>query len=135
MSLRGFIIGILLLAAVFAAGYVPLKLELNRTQEKLQSMELDLKLANLHRELGAASHEAQRNNFAVAADHAAKFFSGCREIEASIPETQPRTKIAISSYAGSRDLIMGDLAMADPATKERLAGLYLAMQGVLERRE
>lgn len=126
---------LLLLLIAFAAGYAPLKLELNRTRETLEKTQLDLKLADAHRELGMASHEAQQNNFAVAAEHASRFFAACREVESSIPATQPRTRTAISSYAGARDRLMGDLALADPTTKERLAGLYLAMNGVLERRE
>jgi hypothetical protein len=125
-----------LLLFAFGLGYVPRELERRRAVETLQTNELDLRLANLHRLLGVASHEAQRNNFASAADAARAFFDGCRTVLNEYPlEDQPRTRNALQAYATSSDTILGQLANADPAVKEQLASLYLTMNGVLERKQ
>lgn len=103
---------------------------------RLETTELDLRLATLHRHVGVASHEAQRNNFAAAAASARTFFDGCRSLldEYEMTET-PRTRLALSAYASSADMVLGQLATGDPAVKERLASLYLTMNGLLERRQ
>lgn len=135
-SLRTFAWTALLLAFAFGIGFVPKELERRRIAATLETKELDLRLANLHRQLGVASHEAQRNNFASAATAARAFFDGCRAVvhESSF-ENQPRTKLALQAYASSSDTILGELANADPVVKERLASLYLTMDGVLQRRQ
>jgi hypothetical protein len=125
-----------LLLFAFGLGYVPKELERRRAVETLQTNELDLRLANLHRLLGVASHEAQRNNFANAADAARAFFDGCRTVLNEYPlEDQPRTRNALQAYAATSDTVLGQLANADPTVKEQLASLYLTMNGVLERRQ
>ena len=127
---------VLLLAFAFGLGYGPKELERRRLAATLERTELDLRLANLHRQLGVASHEAQRNNFATASTAARAFFDGCRSVvhEGDFTE-QPRTKLALQAYASTSDTVLGELANADPAVKERLASLYLTMDGVLQRRQ
>jgi hypothetical protein len=122
-------------ALAFAGGYVPKELELRDLRATMKTTDLDLRLANLHRQLGVASEEAQRNNFASAATAARAFFAGCRTIaqDEAFAE-QPRTRTAISAYAGYEDDIILRLTNADPSVKEKLGALYLAMQGVLDRR-
>jgi hypothetical protein len=130
---RNFFLIVILLAIAFGAGYVPQWIELRRMRAEQERLELDLRLINLHRRLGLASHEAQRNNFASAAEHARLFFDEC---VATVPHiaAEPRTSVALAAYASQRDEIMALLAAADPASRERLAGLYFAMDGVLARR-
>lgn len=120
----------------FVAGYVPKELDLRRTRAQLDTTALDLRLSDLHRRLGVASHEAQRNNFGVAMNEARAFFDGCRKLthEADF-SAQPRTKLALAAYGSQGDLILGQLANADPAAKEQLASLYLTMNGVIARRQ
>ena len=128
------VLGLLILA--FALGFVPPTLEKRRLEATLHATQLDLRLANLHRRLGVASEEAQRNNFASAAAAARDFFDGCREL--AITErfpNQPRTRGAITAYGSYSESIQTQLTLADPQVKERLASLYLAMDGVLTRRE
>lgn len=130
-----FLLIVFLLAVAFGAGYVPQWLELRRLRESYKTASLDLRLATLHRELGVASHEAQRNNFASASEAASRFFTGCAEL--TNRETfadEERTRVALTSYVSQRDEVMPLLAAGDPAARERLAGLYLAMNGVLMRR-
>ena len=135
-SFRLFLLVIVLLVAAFLGGYVPQALELRRATATLQRTELDLRLADLHRRLGVASHEALRNNYANASAAARQFFEGCAALaQTGLLAKEPRTQIAITSYASQRDEIMTALAIADPQMKERLASMYLVMDGVLQRRE
>ena len=125
-----------LLLFAYGLGYAPKELERRRLAETLHNEELDLRLANLHRQIGVASHEAQRNNFANAAVAARAFFDGCRSVLNEYPlEDRPRTRLALQAYATTSDTVLGQLANADPTVKEQLASLYLTMNGVLERRQ
>lgn len=134
--LRTFGLTLLLLAAAFGAGFLPEHLAKRRLSEQLEKLTFDHELSELHRRLGVASGEAMRNNYASAATAAQEFFNGCTNVlQSHTFEDQPRTKNAITSYAASRDEVMAQLATGDPASRERLAGMFLAMDGVLARRE
>lgn len=136
LSFRALVWIVLLLLLAFGLGYVPKELERRRLAETLNTTELDLRLATLHRQIGVASQEAQRNNFASAASAARAFFDGCRTVVHEYPlEDRPRTRLALQAYASTSDTILGQLANADPTVKEQLASLYLTMNGVLERRQ
>lgn len=136
LSLRTLLWIVLLLALAFGLGYVPKELERRRLAETLETTQLDLRLANLQRQLGLASHEAQRNNYAQAATAARLFFDGCRAVSSEYKlENEPRTHLALNAWASQSDLILGDLANGDPAVKEKLASLFLTVNGVLERRQ
>ena len=126
----------LFLVIAFLAGFVPKELDNRKLRRELETTTLDLRLANLHRQLGLASHEAQRNNYANAAAAARQFFDGCRAVATEHEfEGQPRTHLALKAYAQSADTILAELTLGDPAAKERLASLYLTMEGVLQRRQ
>lgn len=126
----------LLMLVAFGAGFIPNELANRKLTKTVQTATLDLRLANLHRQLGVASHEAQRNNFAVATDAARVFFDGCRTLTQEYAfEDQPRTKLALTAYGSQGDVILGELANGDPLVKEKLASLYLTMNGVLSRRQ
>lgn len=115
---------------------MPKHFEQRRVNAALQTAELDLRLSDLHRRLGVASHEAQRDNFPAAGIAAMEFFEGARAVVETHPFTnEPRTRTALAAYAGYGDEILRQIAMNDPAVKERLASLYLAMDGVLQRRD
>lgn len=127
---------LILLVIAFAAGFVPQKLRADRLEETLRATELDLALADLHRDLGVAALEAQRSNFASAANAAGAFFEGCARIAQSQSfKDEPRTGVALGGYAAQRDSVMVQLASADPTVVHRLASLYFTMEGVLERRK
>ena len=126
---------LLLLAAAFGAGFIPEWLEARRLRETLTTTSRDLRLTTLHRELGGASHEAQRNNFASAADAASRFFDDCAKLANTEPfAEEDRTRVALLGYAAQRDQVMALLSAGDPAARERLASMYLTMNGVLSRR-
>jgi hypothetical protein len=132
---RRFVLVLFLLAAAFGGGFVPQWWEARNLRATLATTDLQLRLADAHRHLGIASHEALRNNYASAAEAAARFYDDCATLARNEPfPEEPRTRVALTSYAGQRDEVMALLAAGDPAARERLAGTYLAMAGVLERR-
>lgn len=114
---------------------MPQWLEVRSLRATLAATDLQLRLADAHRLLGVASHEAQRNNYASAAQAAARFFDQCAALARTEKfEEEPRTRVALVAYSSRRDEIMALLAAGDPASRERLAGLFLTMDGVLQRR-
>ena len=132
---RRFLLMVFLLAVAFGAGFIPQWMEARRAEAAFQKTALELDLANLHRTLGVAAEEAQRSNFASAGQAASRFFDRCAAL-ANKPEIEkePRTRVALQAYAAQRDEIMALLAAGDPASRERLASMFLTMQGVMERR-
>ena len=132
---RRFLLFVVLLALAYAGGFVPQWMESRKLSASLEKSELELELANLHRTLGVASHEAQRSNFASAAQAASQFFDRCATL-ANTPdlEKEARTRVALQAYVGQRDEIMALLSAGDPAARERLASMFLTMEGVMERR-
>ena len=132
---RSFVLVIFLLGAAFLGGYVPQWWQLRETRATLATTDLQLRLANLHRRLGVASHEAQRNNYASAAESAARFFDDCATLARTEKFVEDeRTRVALLGYIAQRDDIMAALTAGDPSARERLAQLYLTMEGVLSRR-
>lgn len=130
------IVTVIFLAIAFGAGYIPKEMDNRDLARELATTKLDLRLADLHRLLGVASQEAQRNNYANAAAAARAFFDGCRSVTTEHDfEGQPRTQLALRAYATNADVVLGELALGNPAVKDRLASLYLTMNGVLERRQ
>lgn len=123
-----------LMAAAFAAGFVPKQIEATRATRTLGATTFDLRLANLHRRLGVASHEAANSNYPAAGAAAQAFFEGCRTLAGDPAlKDHPRTSIALASYASSANLTLERIALGDPAVREHLASLYLTMHGVIER--
>lgn len=126
----------LLLAFAFVLGWGPQEWRQRRLAQTLEETSLDLRLVELHQQLGLASHEAMRNNFADASAAARRFFDGCVALEHQFDLTgRPRTRLALSAYSAQSDQIIGELALGDPVVKQRLASLYLTMYGVIERKQ
>jgi hypothetical protein len=133
---RNFVLILLLLAAAFGGGYIPEHLKTSRLQEQFDALTVDHQLSELHRRLGVATQEAMRNNYASSAEAARTFFEGCTNLlQKNSFETEPRTRNALLSYAASRDAVLAQLTAGDPTSRERLAGMFLAMDGVIARRE
>lgn len=136
MSLKFLIVLVLLLGVAFLVGYAPGAIHARNLGRTLTTTQFDLRLANLERRIGVAAMEAQRNNYADAAAAAREFFDGCNALaQTESFAEEPRTRNAIASYAAQRDEVMTQLANADPRVKERLASLYLAVDGVFTRRQ
>lgn len=132
---RRFFLTLVLLALAFGLGYVPGWMETRALRKALKTTEVELQLARAHRQLGLASHEAQRSNFASASEAAATFFDQCATLaRAESLAEDSRTQVALLAYTSQRDGLMALLASGDPASREQLANLFLTMNGVLERR-
>lgn len=120
-------VGAGILIAVFLLGYVPSCVSARNTQEQNARLVHELSLANLRGRLGMASYEANRNNYANAAQFSTEFFNGLRE---AIDNTKDETmKQKLESMLARRDEIISNLAQTDPAVKEKLAQMYADFSG------
>jgi hypothetical protein len=81
-----------------------------------------LKLVDLHNRLGMTSYEANRNNYANAAQMSTDFFNGLKETM-DITDDEP-LKQKLQPMSKRRDEITTNLAQADPGVKEKLAQMY-----------
>lgn len=143
-SRRRMLIGLAIVVGVvliFLAGYLPgasrarnaaaesrqTSQRLTETQATLAKTQFDLEVARLRGHLGEVLHEANANNFGVAAEHATAFFDGLRNAVAS-PHAEPagERRNVLQSILARRDEISADLARADPAVKAKLAEMYMA---------
>lgn len=126
---------VLLMLAALAAAYVHQEIERRRLARELAAAQMDLVLSNLHRKLGVAALALQQGSQEEATVAAREFFEGCRKAVYTHDFTdEPRTRIALGSYGAQGDSILMAMAAADPAVQNRLASLYLTMEGVLVRR-
>ena len=122
-------------AAAFLIGFLPQSIQNRSLRESLNATELELRLANVHRRLGVAGLAARQGDFPAAEAAARTFFDESAKLANTHPFTEDaRTRVALLGYASQRDAIMGLIAAGDPGAAERLAGLYITMDGVLERR-
>lgn len=126
--------------AVFLAGYLPgrsragaaaaetqrVTERLRDTQSTLARTQFDLRIARLRGSLGEVLHEANTNNFGVAAERATTFFDGLREAVNS-PHLAPagERRQILEAVLARRDEISADLARADPAVKGKLTEIYM----------
>ncbi|HEX8251746.1 MAG TPA: hypothetical protein VF846_01260 [Thermoanaerobaculia bacterium] len=136
MQRKPLLIAAALIAAAFLIGYIPNELAARQLATKLHGTELELRLATLQRQLGVASHQAQRNNYGIASKIAEEFFAGCRKaLQDFRLRDRPRTRIALTEYALQGDTVVGQLANGDPQAKERLASMFLTLDGVIQRQQ
>lgn len=133
---RRFLTIVFLIALAFLGGFVPQWLELRRLRAEVARMDLQLRFANVHGLLGMAAQMAQRGHYPDAMKYAVRFFDEAATLaRTDALEQEQRTRVALLSYTAQRDEIIRMLHTNDPAAAARLGGLYLTMEGVLERRE
>lgn len=107
---------------VFLLGYIPSWLKTRSVQEQNSRLEYKLKLAELHGRLGMMSYEANRNNYANAAQFSTAFFSDLRKVA---DDTESGTlKQKVQPILSRRDEITANLAEPNPGVKEKLAQMY-----------
>jgi len=111
-----------ILIAVFALGYIPSCVSARSAAEQNIRLQRSLKLSDLQGHLGMASYEANRNNYASAAQQSTEFFNGLREMLNNIDDATLRQNL--EKVLARRDEITTNLAQADPAVKEKLAQAY-----------
>ncbi|MEK6323763.1 MAG: hypothetical protein AABN33_19140 [Acidobacteriota bacterium] len=110
------------LIAVFSLGYIPSCVSARSAEERNIRLQNNLKLADLRGQLGMASYEANRNNYASAAQHSTEFFNGLRETINNASDATLRQYL--EKFLARRDEITTNLSQADPAVKEKLAQAY-----------
>jgi hypothetical protein len=130
---KNFLIAGGVLIAVFMigylVGYLPLHVSANKVkeqnsqlQQKLGLTEHSLGFAKLRGQVGMMSYEANRNNYAEAANFSTAFFNGIRE---TIRDTKDEAlKEQLTAISARRDEITTNLAQADSSVKEKLAQIY-----------
>ena len=127
------------LVAIFLAGYLPgrsraraaageterVSQRLQESQATLAQTQFDLQVARLRGHLGETLHEANANNFSVAAERATAFFDALRDAVNS-PQLAPGERRQIlEAVLARRDEISADLARADAAVKGKLSEMYM----------
>jgi hypothetical protein len=110
------------LIVVFAAGYIPSCVGARSAEERSIRLQQNLKLADLRGHLGMASYEANRNNYANAAQQSTEFFNVLLETIGNTSDAP--LKQNLEKFLARRDEITTNLAQADPAVKEKLAQAY-----------
>jgi len=110
------------LIAVFLLGYIPAQKSARRAQQQNVQLENSLRLAELRGQLGMASYEANRNNYASAAQFSTDFFNGLQTAVNNTDDQMLRQKL--QSALERRDEIIANLAEANPAVKEKLSQMY-----------
>jgi hypothetical protein len=145
---RGRIIGTLLSALViFLLGFIPPTLRARSAAQELTRMSaqsaekdavlararLDTQVARLRGTLGKAFYEANRNNFASAAEQAAAFFDGVRDAgTSSAMQPGSERQRLLQQMLARREEIAADLARADPGAKEKLAAMFLQFERAVQ---
>jgi hypothetical protein len=134
------------LVAIFLAGYLPGRSraraasgETERVTERLRECEatlaktqFDLQVARLRGHLGETLHEANANNFSVAAERATTFFDALREAVNSPQLTPGDRRQILEAVLARRDEISADLARADAAVKGKLSEIYMQFGGAVQ---
>lgn len=115
-------VGAVVLIAVFSLGYIPSCISNRAAMERSERLEQKLKLADLHSLLGMTSYEANRNNYANAAQMSTDFFN--RLTEMLDTATDKSLKQKLQPISARRDEITTNLAQTDPGVKEKLAQMY-----------
>ena len=147
-SRKRLLIGAAIVAAVvaiFLAGYLPgrsraraasveterVSSRLQESQATLAQTQFDLQVARLRGQLGETLHEANANNFSVAADRATAFFDALREAVASPQLAAGDRRQILEAVLARRDEISADLARADAAVKGKLSEMYMQFGGAV----
>jgi hypothetical protein len=118
------------LIVAFLLGYIPSSMSSRNALQQNADLKQRLRVADLGGKLAMASYEANRNNYANAAQFSGQFFSG---LPGMINETKDYAlKQKLQAMLGHKDEITSNPAQVDPALKEKLAQMYaeyfLAMQ-------
>lgn len=130
---------------MFLAGYIPGWLQARRAaqasaesarqlaevQATLAKTQLDLEIARLRGRLGDVLHEANANNFGLAAQQATAFFDALQTAAAS-PQLAAGRRGILAAILARRDEISADLARADQGVKAKLAEMYVQFRPAVE---
>ena len=92
------------------------------SQQTIQKLQSNLKIADLRDTAALMSYRASQNNFGAAAKLSTGFFNGVQD---AIEVTEdPALKENLQKILAQRDIVTSALAQANSGVKERLAEIY-----------
>ena len=121
------------LIAAFLIGYVPSCVSARSAEEERARLQHQLKLADLRGRIGMTSYEANRNNYANAAQFSSDFFNLLAEMIGSSRDDALKQKL--QPLLARRDEITTNLAQADPSVKDKLAQMYAEVFQISESQQ
>ena len=116
------VVAIVLLIAVFLAGFVPQYLKVKRLENELSITRQENALAQLRDLAGLAFVQASQKNYGLATETSQQFFSHTREAADRAVDADRRK--ALEDLLASRDKITSGLANGDPAALGELQILF-----------
>lgn len=125
--------GIGFLAGVLVA-IVPTGVGLLQVRSERNTLEQQLRLANLDINLASAAVLARHGDYAAARDAASRFFSDAQvELDATGDGLTPGHRAYLQSVLVERDAIITLLARGDAAGAERTTAMYVAYRAAVPR--
>lgn len=121
--------GVVVVLIAFLAGFVPQWLIAGELRHEKARVEARVDGYETLAILGMAGYEANRNNFASAAESATRFFDRLQRVAGATSDVDARQKL--KELETRRDEITANLAAADPAVKQKLADMYAALFAVM----
>jgi hypothetical protein len=130
---RRVFIYLVVLAAIYLVGFVPMWRKARAETALREKTEHALTAMRIVKDLGSAAIDARRGAYESARQEASAFFTAANY------ETDQRDRSALTEaqrkdfapLLGSRDEIITLLARNDPASAERLSNLYVAVRKAL----
>ena len=107
------ILGLVLLAAAFFAGWLPVRGDLVEARSAARACDEERRTARLAERIGQVYLETTEKNYGIAGQASTQFFNEVRQAaEATI---DPARKARLQEIAASRDAVTSALAQGDPA--------------------
>ncbi|HWB83291.1 MAG TPA: hypothetical protein VG675_04065 [Bryobacteraceae bacterium] len=117
------IVGLVVVAAVFLAGFLPQYLRVRRLENQLLQSRQENSLAQLRDLAGLTYLQASQRDYGLAAGTSTRFFDRVNEM--ANQQADPASRRPFQDILGSRDQITTGLAKGDPAILSDLQMLYL----------
>lgn len=120
------LIFILVLAVVFALGFVPQYLLLQTTRAELRAAREANSFAQLRDLAGFMMLETSQKNYGTASGYATRFFNVDRQIHDQT--TDPEIKQTLAEILAMRDQVIAGLAQGDPAVVTSVQDIFRKVQ-------
>jgi hypothetical protein len=120
------LIALVVLAAVFALGYLPQYLLLQTARAELQVARQNNLFAELRDLAGYMMLETSQKNYGTASGHATRFFELARQTHDQI--TDPKIKQTLADILAMRDQVIAALAQGDPAVLTFVQDIFRKVQ-------
>jgi type II secretory pathway pseudopilin PulG len=117
------IVVVVLLIAVFFAGFLPQYAKAKRLENELREAKQENSVAQLRDLAGLAYLQASQKNYGLAADTSTRFFDRTREVANQTPDSGGRK--SLEDLLSFRDKITTELAKGDPGVLSDLQTLFL----------